>query len=101
MNKPTSSPHKSTEDPDDPKHYTFRATTTVRSVESWSPYTSSDPNADYVFEYDNGEPVTLQPENIIQIEKKKKKSDCRKGDFYCSSKTCVTKPMVCDGHKVS
>lgn len=79
----------------------FKASTT-RSVEKlWPPpYLSTDLNADYVFEYEDGEPVTIEPDNIFLADKQKK-TNCGKEDFYCSSTMCITKSMVCDGHKVS
>ncbi|KAJ8956326.1 hypothetical protein NQ318_015064, partial [Aromia moschata] len=70
--------------------------TSPRSV--WPPpFPSTDVNADYYFEYDDGEPVTLEPDNVFYSEKKKTK--CGKGDFYCYSNSCISKTMVCDGQK--
>lgn len=79
----------------------FKASTT-RSVEKlWPPpFPSTDPDADYVFEYEDGEPVTIEPDNVFYAEKQKK-TNCGKEDFYCSSTMCITKTMICDGHKVS
>lgn len=79
----------------------FKATTTRRSVEKpWPPpYPSTDVDADYVFEYEDGEPVTLEPDNVFAAEKLKK-TDCGKEDFYCSATMCITKTMLCDGHRV-
>lgn len=76
--------------------------TTTRSVAKWPPpFPSTDINADYVFEYEDGEPVTLEPENVFHADKNKKKiADCGKGDFYCSSEMCISKSAVCDGHRV-
>ncbi|VEN46185.1 unnamed protein product [Callosobruchus maculatus] len=85
----------------DPKEqrYVSVHSTTPRAVTRWPiPIPTTDPDADYIFEYDDGEPITLKPESIIYAEYKKKKV-CGKGDFYCSSKMCVTKAMVCDGHR--
>nr|CAH7761024.1 unnamed protein product [Callosobruchus chinensis] len=85
----------------DPKEqrYVSVHSTTPRAVSRWPiPIPTTDPDADYIFEYDDGEPITLKPDNIIYAEYKKKKV-CGKGDFYCSSKMCITKAMVCDGHR--
>lgn len=75
---------------------------TPRSVEkSWPPpFPSTDTDADYVFEYDDGEPVTIEPDNVFYAEQEKK-TNCGKEDFYCSAKMCITKTMVCDGRKVN
>ncbi|CAH1962569.1 unnamed protein product [Acanthoscelides obtectus] len=84
----------------DPKEQKYIGhSTTPRSVSRWpTPIPTTDPDADYIFEYDDGEPITMKPENVIVAEYKKKKV-CGKGDFYCSSKMCITKAMVCDGHR--
>nr|CAI5829393.1 unnamed protein product [Callosobruchus analis] len=83
----------------DPKEQKYVHSTTPRAVSRWPiPIPTTDPDADYIFEYDDGEPITLKPESIIYAEYKKKKV-CGKGDFYCSSKMCITKAMVCDGHR--
>lgn len=60
---------------------------------------TTDPNADYVFEYEDGETVTLAPENV-QVEKRKK-SRCGSNDFMCDKRSCVAKNFVCDGVRVS
>uniref|UniRef100_A0AAR5Q9G6 Uncharacterized protein n=1 Tax=Dendroctonus ponderosae TaxID=77166 RepID=A0AAR5Q9G6_DENPD len=57
----------------------------------------TDPNADYVFEYEDGEPVTLAPENV-HVEKRKK-SKCGSSDFMCNKRTCIAKNFVCDGER--
>lgn len=75
---------------------------TVRSVgKQWPPaFPATDTEADYVFEYEDGvEPVTIGTINVFYGEKQMK-TNCSKEDFYCSSKMCITKTMVCDGHKV-
>lgn len=74
---------------------------TVRSVgKHWPPpYPRTDPDADYVFEYEDGEPVTIEPNNVFHRENKTK-TVCGKEDFYCSSNMCITKTMLCDGHRV-
>lgn len=59
----------------------------------------TDPNADYVFEYEDGEPVTLSPENV-HVEKRKK-SKCGSSDFMCNKRICIAKNFVCDGERVS
>ncbi|KAJ8972157.1 hypothetical protein NQ314_000383 [Rhamnusium bicolor] len=88
-------------DPDEQKNFAFRSTTPRSLEKSWPPpFPSTDLNADYVFEYDDGEPVTLKPENVFYADKKKK-TVCVKGDFHCTANTCVSKTMVCDGHRVS
>lgn len=87
----------------DPNENTFDFKyNTPRSVDKpWPPpYPSTDTDADYVFEYEDGEPVTIEPDNVFLLEKEKK-TNCEKEDFYCSSTMCITKTMVCDGHKVS
>lgn len=88
-------------DPNDRTNLLIHSTTT-RSVPKWPPpFPSTDVNADYVFEYEDGEPVTLEPEYVFHADKKKKKkSDCGKGDFYCSAEMCISKSAVCDGHRV-
>ncbi|XP_018571935.1 uncharacterized protein LOC108911476 [Anoplophora glabripennis] len=87
-------------DPNERTNYLIHSTTT-RSVGKWPPpFPSTDINADYVFEYEDGEPVTLEPENVFRADnKKKKKADCGKGDFYCSSEMCISKSAVCDAHR--
>ncbi|KAL1502427.1 hypothetical protein ABEB36_007568 [Hypothenemus hampei] len=89
-------------DPNESRNIAY-ATTTKKSVKSqekqiWPPpysdIATTDVNADYVFEYEDGEPVTLAPENI-HVEKKKK-SRCSDTDFMCSKRSCVSKNFVCD-----
>lgn len=80
-------------------------TTTIRSQKkTWSPpfpdEATTDPDADYVFEYENGEPVTLAPENV-KVEEKKKKTRCGEDDFMCDKRSCVAKSFVCDDVRVS
>lgn len=80
-------------------------TTTVKSQKkTWPPLfpdeATSDPDADYVFEYENGEPVTLAPENV-KVEEKKKKTRCGDDDFMCDKRSCVAKSFVCDDVRVS
>lgn len=80
-------------------------TTTIRSQKkTWPPpfpdEATTDPDADYVFEYENGEPVTLAPENV-KVEEKKKKTRCGEDDFMCDKRSCVAKSFVCDDVRVS
>ncbi|KAJ8982219.1 hypothetical protein NQ317_013521 [Molorchus minor] len=85
--------------PDERKNYNFRSTSPRSVDKAWPPqFPSTDVNADYVFEYDDGEPVTLEPQNVFYSDKKRK-TVCSKEDFYCSSDACISKTMVCDGYR--
>ncbi|XP_060533809.1 uncharacterized protein LOC132706475 [Cylas formicarius] len=73
------------------------AGTTLKSIGNARNHPVPDSDTDYVFEYEDGERVTLAPEKVVIG--KRKKSKCEKGDFKCGSKACVTKSLVCDGIK--
>ncbi|CAG9769987.1 unnamed protein product [Ceutorhynchus assimilis] len=86
-------------DPDESRNIAYATTTQKPQKQVWPPpfndVATPDSSADYVFEYEDGEPVTLEPENV-QVEKKKK-SKCDVNDFMCDKKSCVAKNFVCDG----
>ncbi|KAF7284717.1 hypothetical protein GWI33_021726 [Rhynchophorus ferrugineus] len=87
--------------PDESRNFIYATTqrSTKKSQKAWPPpysdVVSTDVNADYVFEYEDGEPVTLAPENITTD--KRKKSRCDADDFVCDKKNCIEKNFVCDG----
>ncbi|XP_057664707.1 uncharacterized protein LOC130899046 [Diorhabda carinulata] len=77
--------------------------TTPRSA--WPPpFKTKDSNdleyVDYVFTYDNGEPVDLEPENVIKVKQRLSKTcDDEDDDFHCTSQMCISLTMLCDGVK--
>ncbi|XP_050302204.1 uncharacterized protein LOC126740288 [Anthonomus grandis grandis] len=87
-------------DPSENRGYGY-ATTTQRTPQKqiWPPpfpdLKPTESEVDYIFEYENGEPVTLAPQNY-QVEKKKK-IKCGENDFMCDKRSCIERSFVCDG----
>ncbi|CAG9815213.1 unnamed protein product [Phaedon cochleariae] len=79
----------------DPKENS-KLSSTPRSV--WPPPFPKTNEIDYEFDYEDGEPVTLEPEDVFYAEEKKSPV-CEEDDFHCSSELCITQTMVCDGHR--
>ncbi|XP_028142502.1 serine protease svh-1 isoform X2 [Diabrotica virgifera virgifera] len=83
-------------------HYQRRPqVTTPRSA--WiPPYQTADSNdlgeTDYVFTYDNGEPVELEPENVIEVKQRLIKK-CSDDDFHCSVNSCISLTLLCDNNR--
>ncbi|KAJ8916663.1 hypothetical protein NQ315_000308 [Exocentrus adspersus] len=85
-----------------PKNTWVPSTSPRSAAGSWPPpFPTTDTDADYIFEYEDGEPVTLEPENVLYAhdKRRKNKAECGKGDFYCSPETCVSNTAVCDGRR--
>ncbi|XP_066153611.1 uncharacterized protein [Euwallacea fornicatus] len=101
LNNQKSSDYTDIFDPNESRSISYGTTTSKyqkQQAKVWPPSFPDTPptdiEADYVFEYENGEPVTLAPENV-QVEKKRK-TRCYNTDFQCDKKTCVDKNFVCD-----
>lgn len=65
------------------------------------PFPTSDPNADYeyFYEYEDGSPVVVEPENPTNSYGLKR--TCEEEDFRCSMDGCISKTQVCNGIKAS
>ncbi|CAG9833034.1 unnamed protein product [Diabrotica balteata] len=83
-------------------HYQRRPqVTTPRSA--WPPpYQTADSNdlgeTDYVFTYDNGDPVVLEPENVIEVKQRVTRK-CSDDDFHCSANSCISLTLLCDNNR--
>ncbi|XP_066252034.1 uncharacterized protein [Euwallacea similis] len=101
FNNQKSSDYTDIFDPNESRNIRYGTTTSKyqkQQAQVWPPpfpdTPPTDTEADYVFEYEDGEPVTLAPENV-RVEKKRK-ARCYDTDFQCDKKSCVDKNFVCD-----
>ncbi|KAJ3652129.1 hypothetical protein Zmor_018121 [Zophobas morio] len=77
----------------------IRSTTPKVLEKIWPPpFPSTDVNADYVFEYDDNEEVTLEAENTVK-NNLQKNNNCDKSEFVCANEKCISKTLVCNGIK--